>query len=159
MGSYNLDILEESLVKKLSILKDIEKENEIQKNILNDSSDVDLDAFNKTLDNKGDYIDQLNALEEDFQSLYDRVKKDVDANRDKYSEQIGRLQGLLKQITDMSASVEAQEHGNKRLVEKFFSSERHKLGTGRQSSAVAFGYYRTMNNFKDIPPQFLDRKN
>lgn len=159
MVSASLDMLEESLVKKLAVLKDIEKENGIQKVILNNPSNVDFEAFDKTIDNKGGLIDQLNALDDGFQSLYDRVKADVDANREQYAEQIKRLQGLIHQITDMSASIEAQEHRNKKLAEMYFSIERQKLGVSRQSSSVAFDYYRTMNNFKDVPPQFLDKKN
>lgn len=159
MVSASLDMLEESLIKKLAVLKDIEKENGIQKDILSDPSNVDPEAFDRTLDNKGELIDKLNALDEGFQSLYDRVKADVDANRAQYADQIKRLQELIHQITDMSASIEAQEHRNKKLAETYFSSERQKLGASRQSSSAAFDYYRTMNNFKDIPPQFLDKKN
>ena len=159
MTSASLDMLEESLVKKLEIMKAIQEENARQKEILSDSGNVDFDAFDKTLDTKGDYIDQLDALDEGFQSLFDRVKEEVGENKDDYAEQIKRMQTLIHDITDLSASIEAEEHRNKRLAEQYFSTERHNMNMSKQSSAAAFNYYRNMNNFKDIPPQFLDKKN
>ena len=69
------------------------------------------------------------------------------------------MQELIHEITDLSASIEVAERRNKKLAEVYFSSEREKMAIGKRSSAAAFNYYTTMNNFKDIPPQFLDKKN
>ncbi|MBQ6408903.1 MAG: hypothetical protein IJJ64_12805 [Butyrivibrio sp.] len=159
MISASLDMLEESLVKKIEIMKKIEEENTRQKEILSNSDDVDLEAFDKTLDIKGEYIDELEKLDDGFQSLFDRVKQEVGDNKKTYADQIKRMQELIHEIMDRSASIEAAEHRNKKLAENYFSSEREKMATGKRSSAAAFNYYTTMNNFKDIPPQFLDTKN
>lgn len=159
MISASLDMLEESLVKKIEIMKKIEEENTRQKEILLNSEDVNLEAFDKTLDTKGEYIDELEKLDDGFQSLFDRVKQEVGDNKKTYADQIKRMQELIHEIMDRSASIEAAEHRNKKLAENYFSSEREKMATGKRSSAAAFNYYTTMNNFKDIPPQFLDTKN
>lgn len=159
MISASLDMLEESLVKKIEIMKKIEEENTRQKEILSNSDDVDLEAFDKTLDVKGEYVDELEKLDDGFQSLFDRVKQEVGDNKKTYADQIKRMQELIHEIMDRSASIEAAEHRNKKLAENYFSSEREKMATGKRSSAAAFNYYTTMNNFKDIPPQFLDTKN
>lgn len=159
MISASLDLLEESLVKKAGIMRLIMEENAKQKEILSDPNDVDQMAFDGTLDKKGDYIDQLNALDDGFQSLFDRVKDEVGQEKEKYSEQIKRMQDLIHEITDLSASIEAEEHRNKKLAEEYFSAARLKMNYSRQTSAVAFNYYKTMNNFRDIPPQFMDKKN
>ncbi len=159
MESTSLDILEDSLVKKIEVMKKIEGENEKQKELLKNPDNVDEEAFDRILDVKGELVDELLKLDDGFQSLYDRVKSDLDANRDKYRDQIKRMQDYIKEITGMSASIEAAEHRNKRLAEEYFSRARQKMNHSRQTSAAAFNYYRTMNNFKDIPPQFLDNKN
>ena len=101
----------------------------------------------------------LEKLDDGFQSLFDRVKQEVGDNKKTYADQIKRMQELIHEIMDRSASIEAAEHRNKKLAENYFSSEREKMATGKRSSAAAFNYYTTMNNFKDIPPQFLDTKN
>ena len=158
MVSSSLDMLEESLVKKLEILKLIQEENAHQKEILSDPQNVDFEAFDKTLDVKGDYIEQLDGLDEGFQSLFDRVKKDIGENKEQYADQIKRMQDLIQEITAASASIEAQEHRNKRLAETYFSTAREQMSSGKKSASAAFNYYQTMNNFKNIPPQFLDAK-
>ncbi len=159
MISASLDMLEESLVKKIEVMRKIEEENIKQKEILSDAENVDFDAFDHTLDEKGIYIDQLLALDDGFQNLFDRVKADVGEHKQDYADQIRRMQDLIQEITGLSASIEAQEHRNKKLAEDYFSTARHQMNQSKQSSAAAFNYYQTMNNFKNIPPQFMDKKN
>lgn len=159
MLSASLDMLEESLLKKIEVMKKIEEENEKQKNLLSNPDEVDEVAFDKILDDKGELIDQLLKLDDGFQTLFDRVKEEVGQNKDSFKEQIKRMQELIQEITGRSASIEATEYRNKKLAEEYFSAARQKMNFSRQTSAAAFNYYRTMNNFKDIPPQFLDNKN
>ncbi len=159
MVSSSLDMLEESLIKKIDIMKKIQDENARQKAILSDPEQVDMQALDETLDNKGNYIDKLNSLDEGFQTLFDSVKQQVGDNKELYAGQIRRMQNLIREITGLSASIEAEEHRNKKLAEKYFSIAREQMNQSRHSSAAAFNYYQTMNNFKNIPPQFMDKKN
>ena len=158
MVASSLDMLEESLVKKIEIMKKIEEENARQKDILS-ADETDLEAFDRTLDKKGEYIDELDRLDDGFQSLFDRVKEEVGNNKQKYAEQIRRMKVLIHEVMDRSASIEAEERRNKKMAEAYFSAEREKMAIGKRSAAAAFNYYSTMNNFKDIPPQFYDTKN
>ncbi len=159
MVPASMDMLEESLVKKIEVMKKIEEENEKQKMLLKNPNEVDEEAFDKILDDKGELIDQLLKLDDGFQTLFDRVKEEVGQNKEQYKEQIKRMQGCIQEITGMSASIEAAEHRNKKLAEEYFSAAREKMNFSRQTSAAAFNYYQTMNNFRNIPPQFLDNKN
>ena len=159
MISASLDMLEESLVKKLEVMDKIEEENARQKEILSDPENVDFEAFDKTIDVKGDYIDQLSSLDDGFQTLFDKVKEEVGDRKEDYKDQIKRMQELIHQIMDKSASIEAEEHRNKKLAENYFSTAREQMTSGKRSSSVAFNYYQNMNNFKNIPPQFMDKKN
>ncbi len=159
MVSSSLDMLEESLVKKVSILDLIQEQNMIQSEILKNPEDVDEKAFDETVDKKEVLIDQINALDEGFQILFDRVKGEIEANKEDYRDQIKRMQDLIQDITGKSASIEASERRNKKLAEQYFSTYRQRMSMNKQSSAVAFNYYQNMNHFKDVPPQFLDKKN
>ena len=159
MVATSLDILEDSLLKKIEILGKIEEENELQKQILSENSEDGQEAFDKTVDRKSELIEQLELLDEGFQTLFDKIKAEISNNKDAYKDQIRKLQDLIRQVSAKSASIEASEHRNKRLAEAYFSGLRQKMNISRQSSAAAFNYYQNMNNFKDIPPQFLDQKN
>lgn len=159
MVSAALDMLEESLEKKLEILNQIEEQNEKQKDVLQDPGKVNESAFDETVEAKGKLIEQIFSLDEGFQSLFDKVKAEVGADKGRYSDQMKRMQSLIQEITGKSASIEAAEHRNKKLAEKYFSNARERMNQNRQSSSAAFNYYQTMNNFKNIPPQFYDTKN
>ncbi|WP_022777565.1 hypothetical protein [Butyrivibrio sp. AE3009] len=159
MIASSLDMLEDSLIKKIEVMDRIQEENDRQTEVLKNSEEVDEKAFDDTVEKKGELVDQLLLLDEGFQSLFDRVKEELGNNKDMYKEQIGRLQNLIHEVMDRSLSIEAHEHRNKKLAEQYFSTTRQRLESNKKSSAVAFNYYQTMNKFKDIPPQFLDQKN
>ncbi|WP_147368126.1 hypothetical protein [Butyrivibrio sp. CB08] len=159
MVSASMDLLEESLVKKIEVMKKIQLENVRQKELLSDPEHLQLEDFDKTLDTKGEYIDELLRLDEGFQSLFDRVKADVGDRKDQFADQIKRMQDMIQEITGLSASIEAEEHRNKRLAEQYFQISRTQMNQSKQSSAAAFNYYQTMSNYKNVPPQFMDKKN
>ncbi|MBP3196718.1 MAG: flagellar protein FliT, partial [Butyrivibrio sp.] len=141
------------------ILEKIEEQNERQKEILSDPANVNEAGFDETVEFKGKLIDEILALDDGFQSLFDRVKQDIGDHKDLYAAQIKRMQKLIEEITGKSASIEASERRNKKLAEKYFSTAREHMNQSRNSSSVAFNYYQTMNNFRNIPPQFMDKKN
>lgn len=159
MISASLDMLEESLIKKIEVLNKIKLENQKQRELLTSTEEVNLNDLDAIVDTKGEYIDQLLLLDEGFQTLFDRIKKEVGDRKEEYADQIKRLQKLIHEITDKSASIEAEEYRNKSLADKYFAAEKEKLTSGKRSAAVAFNYYQTMSKSKDIPPQFLDKKN
>ena len=159
MVSASLDLLEESLVKKIEVMKKIQLENARQKELLSDPEHLALEEFDKILDIKGEYIDELLRLDEGFQSLFDKVKKEVGDHKEQYAEQIKRMQNLIREISGLSASIEAEEHRNKKLAEQYIHISRTKMNQNRQSSAAAFNYYQTMSNYRNVPPQFMDKKN
>ena len=159
MVASSLDMLEEGLIKKKELLEKIQEQNGIQKEILKDPENVDESAFDNTVEAKEELIDRIIAIDDGFQTLFDKVKGDLEQDKDKHKDQIRRMQELIQEVTALSASIEAEEHRNKKLAEQYFSASRQRMNMSRQTSAVAFNYYKTMNNFKDIPPQFLDKKN
>ena len=159
MISASLDMLEESLQKKIAALTKIEEQNEKQRDVLSNPENVDEAAFDATVDVKGKLIDEISLIDDGFQSLFDRVKEEIGDKKELYAGQIKRMQKLIQEITSRSASIEASEHRNKRLAEKYFSTAREAMNQSRSSSSAAFNYYQTMNNFKNIPPQFMDQKN
>jgi len=137
MVSASLDMLEESLRKKIGVMNRIREENALQKDILSDPEHLDVSEFDKTLDIKGKLIDQLLSLDDGFQSLFDRVKAEIGDHKELYSDQIKRMQALIHDITDASVSIEAEERRNKAMAENYFHVARSNMNQSRQSSAAA----------------------
>ncbi|MDY2698549.1 MAG: flagellar protein FliT [Lachnospiraceae bacterium] len=152
-----LNILEDSLKKKIEILERIDEVNQVQSDFLKEEQ-PDLEAFDKCVDEKDVYIKELEKLDEGFDTLYEKIKQELLGDRDKYADQIKRLQKLITEITDKSVSIQAQERRNKALVEKYFTDQRKELGQVRKSSKAAYGYYQNMSKSNTAPPQFMDTK-
>lgn len=155
-GNY-LTLLEESLRKKLQVMAEIQKYNLHQQELFQ-SGNADIDKFDDYVEEKGELIDRLNALDNGFEKLYANVAEELKDNRAKYAEQIKRLQGLVAEVTDTSVTIQAQEARNKKLIEDFFRKQRDGIRMGRKTSQAALGYYKTMNKSAVVVPHLMDKK-
>lgn len=156
-GNY-LTLLEESLRRKLQVMSEIQEYNLRQQEMFQ-SDKVELDRFDEYVEEKGNLIEKLTALDNGFEKLYANVAEELKGNREQYAEQIRTLQGLVTEVTDTSVAIQAQEARNKKLIEDFFVKERKNLHMNRKTSKAAIDYYRTMNKSAVMMPQFMDSKN
>lgn len=152
-----LQVLEESLRKKMQVLERIEEANQRQEQILK-SVPVPEEDFDNSIEEKGVFIDELNKLDEGFETLYANIKEQLLTGKENYKEQIAAIQKLIARVTEKSVSIQAQETRNKALAEKFFADKKRELQKGRKSSKAALDYYRNMNQSHVVMPQFMDRK-
>jgi len=144
MAEQYITILEDSLRRKKEVLDEIIKKNEEQKAIL-DAKEFDIEAFDKNTEEKGALIDKLNLLDSGFEKIYEHVKEELAENREKYTEQIKRMQELIRDVTERSVSIQADEQRNRSKVEARFREEREKIQLGKSSMKVAKQYYNNMN--------------
>lgn len=156
MENY-LDILEECLQKKLKVLEEIAAYNQEQEQLLGKES-VSLEELDENMSHKDELIRKVTALDEGFETLYERIKEQILTNKDVYKEQIIKLQQLISQITEKGVSIQAQEARNKKLIEDYFKRERSQLRQNRQSSKAAYNYYKSVNNTNVVMPQMMDQK-
>lgn len=156
MENY-LVILEESLQKKLKVLEEIAVYNQEQEQLLRKES-VSLEELDENMSHKDELIQKVTALDEGFETLYERIKEQLLTDKDVYKEQIRKLQQLISQITEKGVSIQAQEARNKKLIEDYFKKERSQLRQNRQSSKAAYNYYKSVNNTNVVMPQMMDQK-
>lgn len=155
-GNY-LTLLEESLQKKLQVMDRIQAYNLKQQEIFR-AEEVDISKFDDYVAEKGELIEQVTALDKGFESLYRKVAKELEGNRELYADQIRRLQELVTKVTEQSVAIQAQEARNKKLVEDFFRREKEGIRKGRQTSKAAYDYYKNMSRSAVVMPQFMDSK-
>lgn len=156
MDNY-LEILEESLKQKAAILDKITEYNGSQETLLKQEK-MSLEDFDFYMEQKDALIDQLNRLDDGFETLYERIRQQLQENKDAYREQIKRLQRLITQVTEKSVSIQAQEARNKKLMEDYLARERRQLGQNRQTSKAAYDYYKSFSNTNVAPPSIMDEK-
>lgn len=152
-----VQIMIQSLKKKIQILNSIIRINQRQRDELENPA-LDPDDFDKTFEEKAKLIDALEALDKGFQELFDRVKEELDKNRDTYREEIVTMQGYIRTLTEKSADIQTQEARNKTLMEQKFASVRKQVKEVRKSQKVVNQYYKNMMKMNYIEPQFTDKK-
>ena len=158
MTQSYLAMMTDSLDKKIALMRKIEEENVKQRESLTKAGGIDIDAFDATVDAKGNYIDELDKLNDGFESLFSQVKTEVDQNRQKYQAEIAALQEKIRTITALSSSIQAEEERNRKLVEQTFASTRKDIQLGKKSAKAALDYYHNMARSTFTPPQFIDSK-
>ena len=154
-----LQLLEESLVKKIRVLDSIEEFDLKQKDALSsEEATPDFEKFDSYIEEKAKLIDELNTLDEGFETLYERVadtlKSDIPGN----ASRIRKLQELIREITDKSVEIRKQEADNKALVEKYFHSARGDIGKGRNSLNAAYSYFQAQRGVSGPESYFVDSK-
>ena len=106
---------------------------------------------------KAELVDQLNAMDEGFQLVYDNVKAELDKNRECYSAEIKSLQGRITQIMEKSSHLMAEEKRNKDRITAKFAQRRREIGSVKKNQQYAANYYKTMNKVTS-EPVFMDKK-
>ena len=157
MTSTYVDIMIQSLNKKIQVLREIEKINQIQKNLLEDEKS-DAEEFDRTMEQKAVLIKQMSQLDSGFDKLFERVKEELNAKRSTYSESIKLMQDLIRCITDLSMELQKQEAQNKELMIRKFAFVREKAKVVRTNKKAVNQYYKNMMNLHYVDPQFMDNK-
>ena len=157
MDQSGAQILLQSLEKKNRLLDQMILQNGVQEEILK-QEEFDMDAFDETIDRQSSYVEQLEKLDQGFESVYDRVREELIENKEHYREEIRRMKEQIQQITDKIVTLNAGNMRNKMLAENQFKKKRQDIGTGASKNRVARNYYNSMNNLNFVSPQFYDNK-
>ena len=157
MTNSYVDIMIQSLNKKIQVLEEIEKLNLIQKELLEDEKS-DADDFDQTVERKAALIEQMSQLDSGFDKLFERVRDEITAKRSAYSDKIKVMQDCIRRITDLSMELQKQEARNKDLMIQKFAFIREKAKVVRTNKKAVNQYYKNMMNLHYVDPQFMDNK-
>ena len=157
MSSAYINMLIESQEKKLELLDRVIELDKEQETIVTGDK-PDMEALNANLTAKGALVDELNKLDEGFDSVYAKVREELINNKEAHKSEIGRLQELIRQIMDKTADIEAMEARSKINVETFLKRRKKELREGRNSIQAASVYSANMRRAYDTSPFFVDNK-
>lgn len=152
-----LQILDQSLNKKINVLNRIIEQDQIQLGQLQDPN-LDPDDFDQTVEKKAKLIEELEILDDGFEQVFARVKDEIGDHKETYRTEIRQMQEKIRQITAKSMEIQTQEARNKNLMEQKFNSIHKQVKEIRQSQKVVNQYYRNMMKNTYADPQFLDNK-
>ena len=157
MDQSGAQILLQSLEKKNTLLDCMIQQNGVQEEILK-REELDMDAFDAAIDKQSDYVEQLERLDQGFESVYDRFREELIENKERYRSEITRMKEQIQQITDKIVTLNAGNMRNKMLAENQFKKKRQEIGNGASKNRVAKNYYNNMNKLNYVSPQFYDNK-
>ena len=157
MNNNYILILIESLYKKIKVLDAMIVKNEEQ-TFLVSKKDLNLEEFDKNVDEKEKLIEELNLLDQGFEAVYDRIKEEFITNKNLYQKEIRTLQDLISEITEKSVKIQAEEERNHKMIVSHMALEKNKIRQAKTNSKVAANYYTNMKNINTIDPQFMDKK-
>lgn len=155
-NSY-IKVLIQSLHQKVKALDSIIEKNKEQYEILS-AEDADMEAFEKNVTEKSEYIDKIVFLDDGFEEIYSRVKEELDVNRAVHTEEIQEMKELISKITERSMKIQAQEQRNKELAAMQFSKAKKKIRQVKAGNKAATQYYQNMQKLNFVEPQFMDKK-
>lgn len=157
MSLNSAQVLVESLEKKSRILDEIIQENKTQELLLN-RDEVDMDALDVSVDRMGELAEKLELLDEGFETVYDRIRRELIDHKSLYRTEIRRMKELIAEITDKVVSINAARMRNKLQAENQFKKRRQQIGKASSKMKVSQNYYNNMNRLNYVAPQFYDNK-
>ena len=155
-NSY-IEILKQSLTKKIELLDTIMALNVLQKDML-ENPDLDPDELEENLNRKADLVEQLSKLDDGFSQIYDRVRADLTENRGTYSDDIAQMKRDITAIMDKSTAIQSQEKRNQVLMQQKFTSVKKQIKEVKKSRQAVNSYYRNMMKMGAPEAAFLDDK-
>lgn len=157
MNKEYIDILIKSTKEKSAILCDLYDLSLLQAEIIKED-EIDWDKFMENVDKKDELVDKINELDVGFETVFRRIKEELEANKESYSKEINELKELIKSITDKSVDLQALEMRNKTLIENKFNETRKIIKQSKMGSQAAAQYYQKVNKINVIDPQLMDKK-
>ena len=113
-----VNILSDSLRKKLDVLQELFSLTKKQNEILSekDTEKVDIDGFDHAFEEKEKLIKKMQELDNGFDSVYKKVGSFLAENKQEYKQDILQMQNLIRSITDTGIKLESLEQQNKTKV-------------------------------------------
>ena len=149
--------LKQGLEKKIQILDKIIEENALQRQLLADP-ELDPDDFEKNLNDKAALVEQLTMLDEGFDTVYERVREELQQNRAAYAVDITCMQKYISAIMEKSTQIQTEEQRNRELVVQKFTSVKKQIREVKSSHKAVNEYYQNMMKLNYVEPQFMDNK-
>lgn len=157
MEQTYIAIMIQSLEKKEEVLDKIIELDTIQKNQLEDPN-LTPEDFDEVVEAKSELIEQLNYLDSGFEKLFDRMKEELEGNKEVHKDEIRIMQEHIRSITDKSVKIQSQEARNKDLMIQKFNAIKKQTREVRKGTSVVNKYYQTMTKTGYVDPQFMDNK-
>lgn len=152
-----LELLIQSLKKKLLLLNQIIVLNQQQKEMLMDEN-LDPDTLDVNVREKDELISQVTQLDDGFDEVYAHIADLMKKNHSDYEEELDRMRELIRQIMAKDASIRTDEQRNYELAQKKFARIKKQIREVKTSQKMVNRYYQNMMQQRQADIQYMDNK-
>ncbi|MDD6208561.1 MAG: hypothetical protein PUB10_08595 [Clostridiales bacterium] len=138
-----VDMMLTSLKEKVTILEELIALTKKQGEYIRGGK-ADTPAYDTVYEQKDRMIQALVDTDKGFEKMYQRVKEELDQNRDVYKNQILEMQKKIRTITDQSVQLQAMELRNKEAMEQYLKGERESIRQFYNNNKASSLYYQNM---------------
>ncbi len=156
-NSVYVNMMVDSLDRKKRILEYILVKTREQESLLKDE-EMDPDAFQAIIDEKGEQIDELNKIDEGFDTLFSYVEKEIKENRMTYRKQIEQMQQLIGDVSELGIQIQALEHQNSGHFKVYLANQRKLIRDFNVNSRTTTSYYQNMANVPKTEQSYFFNK-
>lgn len=152
-----LQILIESLKKKIGIMDDILLASKEQEKLAN-STEFDSERFDELFDQKDVLLKEMGELDQGFDTTFSRIRDELLDNKEKYRDEILQLQQLIRTTVDRGAEIAATESRTKDSLANVMKRQKQDLAKRKVSSKTVMDYYKSSSQLNHVEPFFMDQK-
>lgn len=153
-----VDILVNSLERKLEVLTKLEILESKEEDVFSNSK-VSVEEVKNYMGRRDEYINKLMQLDSGFEKLFQRVREEINDNKEAYKDEIIKMQQLIKEISSKSVSIQAVEGRHKEDYAKLFEKKKQDIVGFKKNNKSVTNYYKNMyNSHQEGSSYFLDKK-
>lgn len=141
-----LNIMIENLEKKQSVL-DLLLEKTVRQNeciAKKDQDSANWPQLEVLMIEKDSLIEKVDEIDSAFESMFTRVKPELDSNKDEYVALISKLQGCITKLTDTGVKISSVEERNRSEIERIMTAAKAGIGKARKNLKATSGYIASM---------------
>lgn len=150
-------VLKQGLEKKIRILEQLLEKNARQRELLADPQ-LEPEEFEMSINEKAALIDELTAIDDGFEQVYERVRGEIQEHRSDYAADIAQMQNYIAEIMEKSTQVQTEEQRNRELILKKFADVKKQIREVKSGKKAVDQYYHNMMKLNYVEPQFMDDK-
>lgn len=151
-----LSLLIEALEKKAVVLDKILKKSELQYGLAVAES-FDAEAFDRLVDEKSELLEQMNLIDQGFDSIFQKIKDELLENQGLYKKEIAQMQMLIRRTIDFGSHIFTTEQRTKDILSNVVAGNRKQLRQKKMTANSVADYYKA-NGARFTESYFYDTK-
>ena len=150
-------VLEDTIQKKEQYLDELLSLTRGQEQVLL-AEKFSMDEFTSFMDQKEPYIKKISEFDAGFESVFAKMKPEMESYKKEFEPRIRSLQGKIKTVLEKGAALCTLEEQNKARLEYCLKDKKQEIKNFKKSSRTVSSYYKNMAGALSDQSFFMDKK-